>query len=112
MELIQIIDEMNLQPSTSIRLRYREVTGVYASDLLSDVMANSNEGNIWITLQKHPNIIAVASMKELAGIILVNNRQPDVETIEKAIQENIPVLVSQKSTYELAGQLYQLMARE
>jgi predicted transcriptional regulator len=85
-----------------------EVTGGYASDLLSDVMANSNPGNIWLTIQIHPNIIAVAELKELTGIIISNGREPEKETIAKAEQEKIPILTSSLPTYELAGKLYQL----
>ncbi len=84
-----------------------EVTGGYAGDLLSDVIAHSRKGNVWITIQTHPNIVAVATMKELAGIILTGGREPDAETIRKAEEEGIPVLVSPLFTFELAGRLYQ-----
>ena len=66
---------------------YEEVTGGVASDLLSDVIAHSRKGNIWITIQTHPNIVAVAAMKELAGIILTGEREPDTDTIKKAEEE-------------------------
>ena len=49
----------------------KEIKGGYTSDLLSDVMGNAREGNIWITLQTHKNIMAIASLKELAAIVLV-----------------------------------------
>jgi predicted membrane-bound dolichyl-phosphate-mannose-protein mannosyltransferase len=78
------------------------------SDLLSDVMANSKEGDVWITLQVHPNIIAVATLKDLAGIIIVQGRKPEKETIEKAQSENIPILVSDLQAFEIAGRLYQM----
>ena len=84
-----------------------EVTGGYASDLLSDVIAHSHKGNLWITIQTHPNIVAVAAMKELAGIILAGGREPDPETLKKAEEEGIPILVSPVFTFELAGRLYQ-----
>ena len=45
----------------------KEIKGGYTSDLLSDVMGNAREGNIWITLQTHKNIMAIASLKELAA---------------------------------------------
>jgi hypothetical protein len=86
----------------------REVTGGYASDLLSDVLANSKEGNLWITLQIHQNIVGVASMKDLAGIILVNSREPESETLEKAEAEKIPIMVTEMPTFELIGMLYSL----
>jgi predicted transcriptional regulator len=89
------------------RLR-EEVTGGYASDLLSDVIAHSRKGNVWITIQTHPNIVAVAMMKELSGIILTGGRQPEADTIQKAEQEGIPILASPLFTFELVGRLYQM----
>jgi len=85
-----------------------EVTGGYASDLLSDVIAHSRKGNVWITIQTHPNIVAVATMKELSGIILAGGRQPEAETIQRADQEGIPILTSPLFTFELVGRLYQM----
>ena len=84
------------------------VTGGYASDLLSDVIAHSRKGNVWITIQTHPNIVAVATMKELSGIILAGGRQPEAETIQRADQEGIPILTSPLFTFELVGRLYQM----
>jgi hypothetical protein len=88
-----------------------EVTGGYASDLLSDVIGNSREGDVWVTLQIHVNIVAVASMKELSGIILVNGREPDEDTVEKAEAEGIPLMVSGLPAFELVGRLYGLGVR-
>ncbi len=87
---------------------HEEVTGGYASDLLSDVIAHSRKGNIWVTIQTHPNIVAVATMKELAGIILTGGREPDSDTLQKAEVEGIPILVSPLFTFELVGKLYQM----
>lgn len=85
-----------------------EITGGYAGDLLSDVIAHSRRGNVWITIQTHPNIVAVATMKELSGIILAGGRQPEAETIQRADQEGIPLLASSLFTFELIGRLYQM----
>lgn len=87
---------------------HEEVTGGYASDLLSDVIAHSRKGNIWITIQTHPNIVAVATMKELAGIILTGGREPDADTIKKAEEEGMPILISPLLTFELVGKLYKI----
>ena len=72
------------------------------------MLGNSQEGNVWITLQIHQNIVAVASMKDLAGIILVNKREPEQETIEKAEEEDIVIMVSELPAFELVGRLYKL----
>ena len=80
------------------------------SDLLSDVMANSKEGNIWVTLQTHLNIVAVAGLKTLAGIIIVNNRQPEKEITEKAESDKIAIMTTSLPAFEVAGKLYQMLS--
>jgi len=103
-----IVKNFGLQTRAGRERLLEEVTGGYASDLLSDVIAHSRKGNIWITIQTHPNIVAVATMKELAGIILAGGREPDADTIQKAEEEEIPILISPLFTFELAGKLYQM----
>jgi len=106
-----VIKELDLEIRYSSDALGKPISGVYISDLLSDVIANAEAGNLWLTLQVHPNIIAVASLKELAGIILVNGRQPDPETLKKAEEEQVPLLSSRLPTFELAGRLYLMMRR-
>jgi hypothetical protein len=107
-KLTELIEKLNLGVRSANQSLDREVTHGYASDLLSDVLANSEEGDLWITLQVHQNIVAVASMKNLAGIILVNGREPEEDTIEKAQAENIVIMVTEMPTFELVGRLYEL----
>jgi len=106
--IVELVEKLNLTVRSANESLEREITGGYASDLLSDVLANSKEGNVWITLQIHHNIVGVASMKDLAGIILVNGREPEPKTIEKAELEKIPVMVSEMPTFELVGKLCNL----
>ena len=108
MKLTELVQKLNLDVRSAKDSLQREVTGGYASDLLSDVLAHSKEGNLWITLQIHQNIVAVASMKDLAGIVLVNGREPEQETIEKAEAEDIVIMVTEMPTFELVGRLYGL----
>ena len=108
MKLTELIQTLNLGVRSAKERLDREVTRGYASDLLSDVLANSEEGDLWITLQIHQNTVAVASMKNLAGIVLVNGREPEQETLEKAEAENIVIMVTEMPTFELIGRLYEL----
>ena len=84
----------------------RKVSGGHCGDLLSEVMANAPNGCVWLTIQTHQNIVAVALLKEMAAIILTGGNEPDAETRLKADEENIPILLSRQLSYELAGQLY------
>ncbi|MFB3776333.1 MAG: serine kinase [Bryobacteraceae bacterium] len=85
----------------------REVTGGYSSDLLSDVVANSMRGDLWVTLQTHPNVVAVATLKELAGIVFVNGRKPDADTLSRALEQGVPLLATSLPAFELVGRLYE-----
>lgn len=87
----------------------REVTGGYTSDLLSDVIGNSDEGQIWMTLQTHKNVVAVASLKDLAAVILVKGAQPDTATLAQCETEGIPLLGTPLPAFEIGGKLYQLL---
>jgi len=111
MKLADLTHGLNLEVRSGHDRLDREVTGGYASDLLSDVIARAAEGDLWITLQTHVNVVAVASMKGLCGVVLVNGREPAEETIEKAQSEGIPILVSKLPAFELAGRLYRLGLR-
>jgi len=111
LKLKDIVDSISLSVITGKGYLNREITGGYASDLLSDVLANAKPGNIWITLQTHQNIVAVALMKELSAIILVNNRKPGDDTLKKADEESVVILTSPLSSFELIGRLYQLGIR-
>jgi predicted transcriptional regulator len=85
----------------------REITGGYVSDLLSDVMGNAAEGEVWVTLQTHRNVVAIASLKELACVLLVSSLEPEQNTFDHSNEEGIPVLGTSLSTFGIAGLLYQ-----
>lgn len=86
-----------------------EITGGYTSDLLSDVMGNINDGNVWITLQTHKNVMAIASLRDVSAVILVKGLQPDADMLDKANEEGIPVLGTELETFEITGKIYQLL---
>ncbi len=106
MRLNEIVEKLNLKVCCCDDKLDVEVENGYVSDLLSDVLANSDENYVWITLQIHPNIVAIASMKGLAGVVIINSREPEAETLAKAQEKGIPLLVSDMSAFEVSGKLY------
>jgi len=89
----------------------RNVTGGYASDMLSCVMAKAKEGNVWVTLQAHQNVIAVGSLLNLAAIVITEGVEPDLDALARAQEQGVAVLSSANSSYTVAGQLYQAGVR-
>ena len=75
-------------------------------------MGNAKEGQVWITLQTHQNIIAVGSLKDISAIIIVKGLVPEADTIEKSNIENIPVLSTGLDTFNISGRLFELLKRE
>ena len=108
MKVSEIVEKLDLKVFSGQKGLDREISGGYVSDLLSDVMGNAQEGEVWITLQVHENVIAIASLKDLAAVILVNSLEPHENTVRHSDDENIPVLGTNLSTFEIAGKLYQL----
>jgi predicted transcriptional regulator len=112
MKLKEIAEALDLRVYCGEERLQREVTGGYVSDLLSDVMGNASEGEVWITLQAHMNVVAIASLKELAAVVLINNIQPAEQVIAKAAEEGVPLLGTGQPAFEVAGKLYTLLNRE
>jgi predicted transcriptional regulator len=109
MDLDEIVRHFNLKVFSGFDKLNTQVSDGYTGDLLSDVMGNSKEGDLWMTRQVHQNIIAVASLKDHAGVILVHGAEPAKDTLEKALKENIPVMGTDLPGFEIAGKLYNLL---
>ena len=86
-----------------------QAQGGYTSDLLSDVMGHASEGLVWITLQTHLNVMAIAGLKELAAVIIINQLPVGPEVIQRANAEGIPLLSTPLSGFECSGKLYALL---
>jgi len=108
MTLSEIASRLELKVFTAGISLDAPVLGGYASDLLSDVIGHGRKGDLWLTMQIHPNIVAVAVLKDLAGIVLVNGREPDAGTLEQAVREKVSLLGARSGTFDLAGRLYGL----
>ncbi|MCL6614761.1 MAG: serine kinase [Firmicutes bacterium] len=106
-ELVEILGLEALVPGDPDR----EVTGGYVSDLLSDVMAHARAGAVWVTIQTHQNVVAVASLLSLAAVIVAGGYRPEAETLAKAAAEGVAVYAAADSSFAVAGRLYGLGLR-
>ena len=83
----------------------REITGGYVGDLLSWVMGRANAGDAWITIMTNINIAAVATLVDVACIILAEGVQAEEKVIEVAKEKGINLLCSERTSFELSGLL-------
>ncbi|MFA8450335.1 MAG: DRTGG domain-containing protein [Bacteroidales bacterium] len=109
MKISKLISELNLKLVAGESGIENDFNGAYVSDLLSDVMGKAQNNQVWITLQTHKNIMAIASLKDLSAIILVQGLKPDADTIEKSNEDGIPILICDLPTFEIAGKIYNML---
>ncbi len=109
MDLQTIVNDLKLKVLTDAPVRSGVVpAGGYASDMLSCVMARAGRQGLWVTLQAHGNVVAVAALLDLAAVILTEGVQPDPDTLAKANAEGVTLLSTEQSTFEIAGRLWEL----
>ena len=106
MKVFELVEKFGLKVFSGKAGLENEISGAYVSDLLSDVMGFAHENQIWMTLQTHQNVLAIASLKDLAAVIIVKGLQPDAETLKYSEEEGIPLLGTEMETFEIAGKIY------
>ena len=108
-KLSELIKKLDLQLLTNNNYSDREVCGCYIGDLLSWVMGRASSGDVWITIMNNINIVAVASLTDCACILLAEGVNAQKEIIQKADSQNIVILKSEKTSYELACLISELI---
>lgn len=109
MKVKELIEKLDLKIFTEKGDLEKEITGGYTGDLLSDVMGTAKDGNILVTVQSHKNVTAIASLKELAAVVLVKGINPEPEMLESAEDEGIAVLGTKENAFMISGKIYELI---
>ncbi len=102
MKALEIVDKLNLKVFNGEELLSKEISGCYIGDLLSLAMSKVQEGNVWVTIQTNINIVAVASLTEAGCIIIADGFEPEESTLEKAKMQDVVLLGSNLSAYDIA----------
>lgn len=100
MNILQIADELNLE-KLSLPDPDVEVAGGYVGDLLSWVMGRAESGQVWVTIMTNINILAVASLSGVSGIIVAEGAEVSTEVIDKANEQGINLLRSKLSAFDI-----------
>ncbi len=74
-------------------------------------MANASRQGLWVTLQAHSNIVAVAALLDLAAVIITEGAAPDAATLAKAKEEGVTLLSTPRSTFFISGKLWEMGLR-
>lgn len=105
MKVSELKEKLNMTVLTKDDFEDREIKGCYIGDLLSWVMGRAQADNVWITIMNNINIVAVASLADVACIVLCEGVQTDDTIIDKANSQNIIILSSKLTAYDIAVKL-------
>lgn len=111
MKVKEMIEQLNLQLLTkdvSEDALYAEVEGGYVSDLLSNAMGQGQPGMVWITMQGHQNVAAVASLIGFPVVIVAGDAPVAADTIHKANMNDVVIATTETPAFEVVGKLYAL----
>ncbi|MCL2077664.1 MAG: DRTGG domain-containing protein [Oscillospiraceae bacterium] len=78
----------------------REISSVYCCDLLSWVMGRASADSAWITVMGNMNSVAVAVLADISVIVLAENAPIDSAALEKAKQQGVNILKTDKPAFE------------
>lgn len=111
MTVAQLVDKLGLEVLTGNTNMDREVKSGYTSDLLSDAIAGIGDDAVWITIQRHINVLGVAKLKDAVAIIIPRNLQLEKNVIDKAQEEHIAILRCPQSAFEISALVYNTLTR-
>ncbi len=105
MKLHEIADKLELEKLTPVF--DKEVTGVYISDMVSDVIANAKAGNLLVTVQVHANALAAANLVDVCGIVVAQGKRPADDVVRMAVKAEISIFATDLSRWQVATKLYE-----
>lgn len=109
MKLSEIVQKLELKNVS--QMVDKEVTGVYISDMVSDVIANARAGNLLVTIQIHNNVIAAANLVDISGILVTQGKLPADDVVKMAEKAGIPIFSTDLNRWQVTTKLYEAGVR-
>ena len=109
MKLQELAEKLELKAVTKIY--DRDVTGVYISDMVSDVIANAKAGNLLVTVQIHSNMIAATNLVDVGAIVVTNGKLPSGDVVKMAEKAEITIFSTTLDRWKIATGLYEVGIR-
>ena len=108
MDVKELVEKLDLKVLCGDDLS-REITGCYCGDLLSWVMSRAQEGDVWLTVMGNINSVGVAVLADVACIVLTENAALDEDALNRAKQNDVIILQTEKNSYRMAAAISQMI---
>jgi len=100
--ILEVSEGTLLTPGVNLEA---EAKGAFAADLMSDVLASIQPEAVLLTGLCNPQVVRTALIADIKAIIFVRGKNPADETVDLALQEEVPIISSPLGLYELSGRL-------
>ena len=104
MKVAELKDKAELKPLNDVF--DKPITGVFISDMVSDVMAGAAAGALWVTTQTHKNVVAAANLVDISAVIVTRGKAVPNETLEMATRAELTIFSTDLETYDFVGKLH------
>jgi predicted transcriptional regulator len=111
MKLSEIARKLELKAVGQPDLESKDISGVYVSDMVSDIIANAKAGNLLVTIQIHNNVIAAANLVDISAILVTQGKQPADDVVKMAEKADIPILSTGLNGWQVMTKLYEAGVR-
>lgn len=108
MDVKELIEKLDLKVLCGENLE-KKISGCYCGDLLSWVMSRAQEGDVWLTVMGNINSVGVAVLADVACIVLTENAALDADALNRAKQNDVIILQTEKNSYQMAAAISQLI---
>ncbi|MFH1677125.1 MAG: hypothetical protein ABIC40_08880 [bacterium] len=106
MKVSELMKKANFTPLN--KLYEKEIEGVFISDMVSDIVADTHANNLLLTIQTHKSLIASANLVDVSAIVFVRNKKPLDDVIELADRAGISLFTTEDDAWNLAIKLHEL----
>jgi len=106
MKVKELVDKLELEVVAGPL--EREISGIYVGDLLSNVMARAQADDVWLTVHGHQNVVAVASLTQVAAVIVVEDFPIEPAAVQKAKETEVTILRTPMTASDLIRKLFEL----
>lgn len=107
MKLVDLAEILDAEPICCHDNLKKNVSFVYAGDLMSDILMYSSHDAVLLTGLVNVQVIRTAEMLDVSAIIFIRGKRPTEEMVQIAEQKQIPLLTTANTLYLSCGLLYE-----
>jgi len=101
-DVLALLDGELLTPAAASDAAFHKV---FASDLMSDVLAAAEPGALLLTGLANAHVVSTCSVADLTGVVFVQGKRPALDVIGQAEARSLPLISTKMSMFEACARM-------